>query len=168
MLLLHQMKIFLRMMLRNLQMTTRVVPKPNLVMKIRFEDRLKGGVDVANLGKYLNRFDPKEVKMGIKDEKEHTNDPKIAAEIASDHLATEPHYYSKLKKAHVESIDVFEFNFFDILESDYNETPLMMIQRKGEAPPKPQKLTGSQIRKTARLDRRDKLSAALEKRGTSP
>ena len=159
--------------------------------KILFEDRLKGGVDVANLDKYLNRFDPKEVKMGVKDEKEHTNDPKIAAEIASDHLATEPHYYSKLKKAHIESIEVFEFNFFDILESD-DDVPIgaaakpldltKALPKKSVTPkPEPKKREprvantikskappGSEIRKADRLVQRERYKSEYLKMGKSP
>lgn len=139
--------------------------------KILFEDRLKGGVDVANLKKYLNRFDPSEVELGKKVEKEHTKDPDLAAEIASDHLSEDPHYYSKLKKSGIkgESVDVFEFNFFDILEVDYKKSaqdiPLGMLVQKNYEPPK---VTGKEVRKTARLDQRDKLSAALSKMGASP
>ena len=35
--------------------------------------------------------------MGMKVEMEHTTDPRIAEEIALDHLAEDPHYYSKGK-----------------------------------------------------------------------
>ena len=37
--------------------------------------------------------------MGIKIEMEHTNDKKLATEIATDHLKENPKYYTKLKKA---------------------------------------------------------------------
>lgn len=42
--------------------------------------------------------DPKELEMGIKVEMEHTNDKRIAKQIALDHLAEYKHYYSNLKK----------------------------------------------------------------------
>lgn len=42
--------------------------------------------------------DSKEFEMGLKEEKEHTDDPKVAEEIALDHLASDPKYYTKLKK----------------------------------------------------------------------
>ena len=42
--------------------------------------------------------DPEQLKMGIKEEMEHTGDPKVAKEIALDHLSKTPNYYSKLKK----------------------------------------------------------------------
>lgn len=47
-------------------------------------------------------FDPQQLEMGIKVEMEHTKDKKIAKEIAMDHLAEDPEYYSKLKKAKLE------------------------------------------------------------------
>lgn len=52
--------------------------------------------------KYKN-IDPKvldkELEMGIKEELEHTTDRKKAREVALDHLAEKPHYYTKLKIA---------------------------------------------------------------------
>jgi hypothetical protein len=61
-----------------------------------FEDKLPGGkgdsVDVEKL-------DQKELEIGIKHELEHTGDREIAREIAIDHLAEDPHYYSNLEKA---------------------------------------------------------------------
>jgi len=42
--------------------------------------------------------DPKELKMGIKVEMEHTTDPFIAKRIALDHLAEMPDYYTRLAK----------------------------------------------------------------------
>lgn len=44
-------------------------------------------------------IDPKELEMGIEVEKEHTDDEELAKKIALDHLAEDPHYYTKLKKA---------------------------------------------------------------------
>lgn len=43
-------------------------------------------------------YDPKQVKMGVEVEKEHTNDPAIAEKIAKQHLEEDPKYYTKLKK----------------------------------------------------------------------
>lgn len=39
-----------------------------------------------------------QLKKGIKVEMEHTNDPKIAKEIAMDHISEDPAYYDKLEK----------------------------------------------------------------------
>jgi len=43
-------------------------------------------------------FDPTELKMGIEVEKEHVPNLEIAKEIAKDHLAEIPDYYTRLKK----------------------------------------------------------------------
>ena len=39
-----------------------------------------------------------QLKMGLKIEKEHTDDPKKAKEIVMDHLTEDPMYYTKIKK----------------------------------------------------------------------
>lgn len=41
----------------------------------------------------------KQVLKGITHEKEHTTDPKVAREIAMDHIKEDPKYYDKLDKA---------------------------------------------------------------------
>jgi len=46
-------------------------------------------------GKTKATIKPKELAMGIKEEMEHTKDKKIARQIALDHLADDPDYYSK-------------------------------------------------------------------------
>jgi len=43
-----------------------------------------------------------QLKLGIKTEMEHTDNKKQAKEIAMDHLAEDPKYYTKLKKAKLE------------------------------------------------------------------
>ena len=44
------------------------------------------------------QVNPKQLKMGIKVEREHLRSKKARKEIALDHLAEDPKYYSKLKK----------------------------------------------------------------------
>ena len=39
------------------------------------------------------KFDPEQLQKGIKVEMEHTTDPRIAREIATDHLTENPQYY---------------------------------------------------------------------------
>ena len=46
---------------------------------------------------------PSELRMGIRVEMEHTNDPKKAEKIALDHLAENPFYYTALKLSGIES-----------------------------------------------------------------
>jgi hypothetical protein len=41
----------------------------------------------------------KQIIKGVKHEKEHTTDPKVAREIAMDHIKEDPKYYDKLDKA---------------------------------------------------------------------
>ena len=45
------------------------------------------------------KVDPKQLRMGIRVEKEHTTSSRMACRIALDHLAEHAKYYSKLKKA---------------------------------------------------------------------
>ena len=45
----------------------------------------------------LSKIDPKELRMGIKVEYEHTKDRETAKRIALDHLAELPDYYTRLK-----------------------------------------------------------------------
>ena len=42
--------------------------------------------------------DSYELAIGIEEEYEHTDDPRIAQRIALDHLGEDPHYYTKLKR----------------------------------------------------------------------
>jgi len=42
--------------------------------------------------------DPNELSMGIEVEKEHTDNERLAAKIANDHLTELPDYYTRLKK----------------------------------------------------------------------
>jgi hypothetical protein len=40
------------------------------------------------------KFDPNELRKGIKIEMEHTTDPRIAKQIAKAHITEFPHYYN--------------------------------------------------------------------------
>jgi len=42
-------------------------------------------------------FDPRDLKVGIRIEMEHTSDPNIAKQIAKAHLSEFPHYYTSPK-----------------------------------------------------------------------
>ena len=57
---------------------------------------LTGGVGDATAPSNVNT---KELSIGVQVEMEHTNDEKIATEIAMDHLTEDPEYYSKLVNA---------------------------------------------------------------------
>ena len=45
-----------------------------------------------------SKFDPKQLEMGRKVEMEHTDDPDLAEEIATDHLEEFGNYYTALDK----------------------------------------------------------------------
>ncbi len=71
----------------------------------QFEEEIYAILSVfVQVGKHQDdpdsKFDPKELEMGISVEKEHTDCPEIAKQIARDHLS-EPgleDYYTRLKK----------------------------------------------------------------------
>lgn len=67
------------------------------------EDLLKGGKG-DNLDP--SKVDQHELRLGIKHESEHTNNPKIAKEIALDHLSEDPKYYTNLSNAGIDEIKV--------------------------------------------------------------
>jgi len=61
------------------------------------EDVLPGGkADDAD----ESEFDPIQIKQGIRIEREHAKDDKVAKEIAMDHLREDPRYYSLLRLIH--------------------------------------------------------------------
>lgn len=65
-------------------------------MPIKLEDLIPGGKAENTPKKGVNRY---ELEKGIKVEMEHTDSKAKAEEIARDHLAENPAYYSKLEKA---------------------------------------------------------------------
>jgi hypothetical protein len=50
-------------------------------------------------GLTLMHLDKKQIEMGMKVEREHSDDPQIVFKIVTDHLAEKPDYYSRLKRA---------------------------------------------------------------------
>jgi uncharacterized membrane-anchored protein YjiN (DUF445 family) len=66
------------------------------------EDLIPGGLSD---GSPPEDFDQEQLKAGIKVEMEHTDDPKIAREIAMDHLTEDPQYYVKLDKMENEKLN---------------------------------------------------------------
>jgi len=63
-----------------------------------------------------------QLKQGIKVEKEHTTYGQTAREIALDHLAEDPNYYTKLKKAELE-----EDKYDELPEKVYHVTPAVNL-----------------------------------------
>jgi hypothetical protein len=64
-------------------------------MRKNWVDKLKGGkADKCT----PEDFDPKELKRGIKHEREHTSNKHIATEISMDHLRENKNYYHMLDR----------------------------------------------------------------------
>jgi len=70
------------------------------VDKEEIGDKIKGGKADDNSPQ---EFDKEQIKMGLKIEMEHTDDPMIAIEIAMDHLSEFPDYYTRLDKMEKEA-----------------------------------------------------------------
>jgi len=64
------------------------------IASVRKAEKVVGGLGD---NKPDSDFDPDQLAAGIKIEREHTKDEKIAREIAKDHLTEDPKYYIKLK-----------------------------------------------------------------------
>ena len=65
------------------------------VFKYPFGEQVIGGLGD---GRPDSAFDPVQLKKGIKVEMEHTNNPRVAKEIAKDHLTEHRDYYKALAK----------------------------------------------------------------------
>lgn len=63
------------------------------ISRIILEERIVGGLADNRPD---SDFDEDQLNAGIKVEMEHTDDPKIAKEIAKDHLTEDGDYYKKL------------------------------------------------------------------------
>lgn len=75
------------------------------VKKSESTEKIKGGMsDNKSLKEIAQKHDVdiddilKQLELGIKVEMEHTDDPKVAIEIAKDHLCEFPTYYTELNK----------------------------------------------------------------------
>jgi len=54
--------------------------------------------------KFTGTYDPKQLKMGVKVEMEHTTDPLISEKISKDHLAEIADYYTRLYRMEKEAV----------------------------------------------------------------
>lgn len=61
-----------------------------------YSNKLPGGVGDNLLP---SDIDPETLKFGMDVEMEHTNDPIVALNVVADHVAENPAYYDKLRKA---------------------------------------------------------------------
>jgi hypothetical protein len=69
---------------------------PKLVV---INPKVRGGLTAAQRKRVKASADPRELAMGIAEEMEHTTSKRTAERIALDHLAEDPHYYTKLAEA---------------------------------------------------------------------
>lgn len=70
----------------------------------------------------LSNFNPKEVELGLKVEREHTSNLAIIKEIVADHLSEDPNYYTKLNKAKLVDENYNKFIFYlveQLLQENY-------------------------------------------------
>jgi hypothetical protein len=75
--------------------TTQLVHPQNVQLHKASEDKIKGGL--AD-NKPDSTFPAAQLNKGVETEKEHTDSPAIAKEIAKDHLVEDKKYYTKLEK----------------------------------------------------------------------
>ena len=73
-----------------------LTPEEEDFVRETWMDWLETNMPGVSLTKIKENIDREELKKGIKVEKEHTDNPKIAMKIALDHLAEDPKYYTKL------------------------------------------------------------------------
>lgn len=71
----------------------------SLAKLCRGRDRIPGG---KAAGVSWRRFDARQLRAGIKVEREHTRSDRVACEIAMDHLTEDPRYYAKLRRIHLD------------------------------------------------------------------
>lgn len=89
-------------------------------------DKIPGGMAE---GKTPGDFDKESLAEGVSVEMEHTSDPKIAREIAMDHLTEDPQYYKKLKMIEKSTL---KFEKFSVALSYTLET-LLKAEKKVKA-----------------------------------
>jgi len=95
------------------------------------KDELKGGLGD---NKKASDFDAKQLAIGTDIEFEHTNDRKIAQEIAMDHLTEHPNYYTLLQemedKAKKEKVKKSELQMrWDLIKKDLdNKSAILSIE----------------------------------------
>jgi hypothetical protein len=68
------------------------------LIKLATDNPLEGVGRAEEAQKSPEDFDPTQLALGIDVEKEHTNDPAVAAEVAMDHLTEIPDYYTRLNE----------------------------------------------------------------------
>lgn len=82
-----------------------------------YEDEIEGGLADD---KKPEEFDIKQILKGIEIEYEHSKDPKIALEIAMDHLTENPKYYDYLEEMENKMEDASKEEVKPELSTTYN------------------------------------------------
>lgn len=111
---------------------------------LKIEDLIPGGKGdnetVKNLAKKHGvplKHIQNQLKMGLKVEMEHTNNPKKAKEISIDHISENPNYYTKLKSVgladELDESKTGDFyyiagNAIDKIESEYEKLNALFVQ----------------------------------------
>lgn len=67
-------------------------PRPDRALSQALMQYMHG----RSYGKQPSALDPRQLRIGTEVEFEHTSEPRIARQIAMDHLVEDPHYYDKL------------------------------------------------------------------------
>ena len=118
-------------------------PSKKIIVRIlsnEAADKLHGGT-ADNMPK--SKFNKKELSMGIDDEKEHTDDEDVASEIARDHLANDPNYYTHAKEAGLDEkkdrcyklakqkYDVFGYNVEEVDNKPITDVIVTSLEHRG-------------------------------------
>lgn len=93
----------LRWEMRHMEYPSKDVARPIVIKNLETNPKYYSDLDMYfksdKPGNIMENIDQNELQMGIEVEREHTQDEQLAAKIAMDHLAEDPHYYSKLNAA---------------------------------------------------------------------
>lgn len=100
----------------------------NLKISKRTKDMIGGGLADK---KKDEEFDPKQLRKGIKVEMEHTNDPMLAKEIATDHLVEYPYYYDALEKMEKELEINASYKIAKLEKGDTEKASEVLIDKDG-------------------------------------
>jgi len=72
-----------------------------IIKKMKKTKLTKSKLSIVGPVKIPKGINKTQLNMGIRVEKEHTSNPKIAKKIAIDHILEDPKYYTKLKTLHL-------------------------------------------------------------------
>ena len=99
-----------------------VAQSADMITSTPQSDKIEGGLADD---KSVMDFNRDQILMGIGVEMEHTSDPRIALEIAMDHLMEDPEYYSKLKAMEAGGCDdgVNDGQTDSVVSEDINNIP---------------------------------------------